>query len=325
MMSLIAILLGVAAILCICALCVGLILHQGTVPLELEPFAIVYGLLLFPVILGWNAFVAFLYALTRNRFATYSICLGAMLVVGIQILTGEMTWVWNWSLAGALTWTDLGPFEMDRVPLLLNRLMVLGAGLLLLVLTVRIFPRREFDSTRIVLRLRPGALTRSALFLSPLILVPLGLGIALQRGEVLQDRPAISPRQRTGQGFTSVLGHVGAGSLQVGHCHLGRQPHLAKDRHRVRPQQRREVPSQHAGRMVPRPVARRDPPARVLQVREYGLEFGPVFITHERNPRIHVGRIEVGAERVQRVHRGREGRAKTAGCMDQDLAGQVYG
>ena len=175
-------LLGAAAILCLGALCVVLMVQQGTVPVEVEPFLIVYGLLLFPAVLFWNAFIACAYALTRNRFATYAIGLGVSIAAALQAALGGMSWVWNWSLIGALRWTDLGPFELDREPLLLNRLMVLGAGLLFLILTVRIFPRRAFDTTRLVVRLRPGSLARTVLRLSPWIVVPLGLGLALQGG-----------------------------------------------------------------------------------------------------------------------------------------------
>ena len=175
-------LLGLAPMVVVFAVCAILILVEGRVPLDVEPYGIVYGLLIFPVVIFWNAFMAVVYSITRNRGASYAIGLGAMISVFILFVRGDQSWVWNWSLVSALTWTDLGTFEMDRLPLLLNRLMVLSAALFFFVLAARVFPRRAFDSTSTVLRLRPGALVKSALLLSPFWLIPVGLGIALQKG-----------------------------------------------------------------------------------------------------------------------------------------------
>jgi len=175
-------LLGLVPMAAVFAVCAILILAEGRVPLDLEPYGIVYGLLIFPVVIFWNTFMAMVYSITRNRGASYAIGLGAMISIAILFARDEMSWVWNWSLASALTWTDLGTFEMDRLPLLLNRLMVLSAGLFFFVLAARVFPRRNFDSTSTVLRLRPWALVKTGLLLSPLWLIPVGLGIALQKG-----------------------------------------------------------------------------------------------------------------------------------------------
>ncbi|MCZ6597376.1 MAG: M1 family aminopeptidase [Planctomycetota bacterium] len=174
--------LGVLCVAFVALACIVILAVQGTVPLDVTPFALVYGLLLLPTVLFWNALIAALYTLTRNRFATYALGLGLMIWVGIEFALGNMSWTWNWSLVAALSWTDLGPFEMDRTPLLLNRLMVLGAALFLFVLCVRIFPRRAFDSTRVVLRLRPRALGWTALVLLPWAIIPVGLGLSLQKG-----------------------------------------------------------------------------------------------------------------------------------------------
>ncbi len=174
--------LGLVIPLVVFAVCAVLLLVKGQVPFDPAPYFIVYGLLLFPVVIVWNAFVALVYALSRSRLATYAISFGVMIATGLQLLLGNMSWTWNWSLLGALTWTDIGPFEMDRTPLVLNRLMVIGAAAFFFALTVRVFPRRQFDATQIVLRLRPAALGRTALRLSLWVIAPLGLGIALQKG-----------------------------------------------------------------------------------------------------------------------------------------------
>ena len=174
--------LGVFCVTTVFLVCAVLIAVDDTVAFNLKPYLVVYGLLVVPIVLFWNAFIAAVYSLTRNRFATYAIGLGVVIWTGIELLLGNMSWVWNWSLVAALRWTDLGPFEMDRVPLTLNRLMTIGVAVFLFVLAARVFPRRQFDSTRVLLRLRPGALALTGLKLLPWAIIPLGLGIALQRG-----------------------------------------------------------------------------------------------------------------------------------------------
>ena len=64
-----------------------------------------------------SAFVGFVYSLTGNRFD--HLCDGYR---GDDqwwdpVDLRKMSWVWNWSLAGALRWSDMGPFEIDRMPL----------------------------------------------------------------------------------------------------------------------------------------------------------------------------------------------------------------
>ena len=73
-------------------------------------------------------------------------------------MRGRMNWVSNWDLWSATRWTDIATFQYDALPLLLNRLTVLGLAVFFTVLTVRLFERRERDATRTLLRLRPGAL-----------------------------------------------------------------------------------------------------------------------------------------------------------------------
>jgi len=175
-------LLALLPMLIVFVVCAVVLLGQGKVELDGTPYLVVYGLLLFPVVLIWNCFMALVFAVTRNRFTTYALGFGALIGTGLQLAFGTMSWTWNWTLAGALQWTDLGPFELDRFPLTLNRLMVLATALLFFIVAVRIFPRRQFDSTRVLLRLKPGALARTSLRLSPWILMPIALGITLQKG-----------------------------------------------------------------------------------------------------------------------------------------------
>ncbi len=172
-------LVGVAIMLAAFVGCAIVLLVQGKVPLELRPFVLTWGALLTITFLGWTSFVTAVLALTRNRYTTYAVCLGALALTGYRQFIGKMNWVGNWDLWGVLRWSDMGILEMDRPALVLNRLMVLGLAVFFTVLAVRFFPRRDYDGVRILERLRPLSLFVSSLRLLPYFLVPLGLGIAL--------------------------------------------------------------------------------------------------------------------------------------------------
>ena len=171
--------LGLAIVLACLLGSLGILAFQGRVPLDLVPFVVVWGLLLVPTFLVWTAFVSAVQAVTSNRYATYTVGLGVMILTGWAQARNHMNWVWNWDLWSALRWTDIAPFEYDRVPLVLNRLMWLGVAVLFTVLAVRLFERRERDATRLVHALRPGALLASAWSLVPLLLVPVVAGAVL--------------------------------------------------------------------------------------------------------------------------------------------------
>lgn len=155
------------------------LLVQGTVGLELWPFFVSWGLLLFPTFVFWSAFCSMLHALTRDRYATYAFALAALALSGYLQLRGHMTWVWNWNLWNAVRWSDFGTFELNARQLLLNRLLVLGAAVLFLTVAVRFYGRRDLDAARILHRLRPKPLVRGGLRLLPFALVPIVLGVML--------------------------------------------------------------------------------------------------------------------------------------------------
>jgi hypothetical protein len=173
---------GFVAMLAVFVTCAVLLLRQGTVPLDPTPYVIVYGLLMGPVVLFWCAFVSLVYSLTGSRFTTYAISIVWMTTSGILIATKKMSWVWNWSLSGALRWSDIAPFELNRTPLVLNRLLVLAVALLFLAIMFWVFPRRRFDQGQVMMRLRPAALVRTGLRLAPLLLIPIVLGVTLHKG-----------------------------------------------------------------------------------------------------------------------------------------------
>jgi len=152
---------------------------QGRTPFELTPFAIVWGLLLVPTFLVWTAFVCATFAATNNRFATYAVGLAAVGLTGWFQARGKMNWVGNWELWSATRWSDISPFELDRLPLVLNRVFVLGLAALFIVLTLRFFARRERDATRQVERFRLPALGKALLALLPWMAVPAVAGTTL--------------------------------------------------------------------------------------------------------------------------------------------------
>ncbi len=170
---------GVVILLASLLACAIALLVQGTVPISMGPYLLVWGLLLFPTFFAWTAFVTAAYAAVGNRYAAYSISLALLIYSGYRALTGQMSWAGNWPLWGVLRWSDLGFFETDRVALILNRVMVLGFAVFFTMLAVRLFRRRGADAVRIVHRLAPLELGRAALRLSPFALLPLAACMAL--------------------------------------------------------------------------------------------------------------------------------------------------
>ncbi|HLN30950.1 MAG TPA: ABC transporter permease subunit [Gemmataceae bacterium] len=171
----------VGAVILLAALigCAIVLLVQGRVEFALRPFLLTWALLLPVTFFGWTAFTMAVLAVTRNRYTTYGICLGALIFTGYRQLTGHMNWVGNWDLWSVLRWSDMQVFELDGRALLLNRIMVLGLGVFFTALAVRWFPRRELDAGRTLQRFYPLPLLKTALRLLPYALVPLAAGIML--------------------------------------------------------------------------------------------------------------------------------------------------
>jgi ABC-2 type transport system permease protein len=156
--------------------CIAVLAIQGTVAFSPWPFVVVWGLVLVPTFLVWSAFVTAVAALLRNRYVTHAVCLGVLILTGYAQLSGHMNWAGNWDAWGVITWSDMGPLELNRLPLALNRLMVLSLTALLVAVAVRFFARRDFDAARIVHRLRPAPLLGQGLRLLPFVVVPAALG-----------------------------------------------------------------------------------------------------------------------------------------------------
>ncbi len=157
--------------------------QQGRVPLAIGPFLIVWGLLLTPTMIVWMAFIAAVLALTKSRFATYGVGLGAALLTAFFFMRGHMNWVGNWPLFGtarggsAVPWSDLGRFEIDRSAIVLNRLFYLALAALFGWFASRFLLRRDRDRLHPVLQ--PAERRRTLRTAGVLALLPLVLGFTL--------------------------------------------------------------------------------------------------------------------------------------------------
>ena len=168
------------------ASCLVALAVQGTVGLQLGPFVIVWGGLLAPTLVLVVAAVALAHTLTGSRYATYGLALAAMIVSGQRELGGRTSWLDNWSLWGVLRWSDMGPLQLDRSALVLNRLLVLACAALFFTLAVVARRRTEGDGAGAVLRPTARSLAAALLALVPLLAPPLAIGtllyVRIQRG-----------------------------------------------------------------------------------------------------------------------------------------------
>lgn len=158
---------------------VVVLLIQGRAPVEVRPFALLWGLLLLPTFFLWTTFVAALHSIARNRYATYGLALGVLILCGWLQSRDLITWVTNWNLWMVVNWSDMGPLELDRTPLLLNRLLWIAWGVAFTAFAVKLFPRRELDPSGVLLRLRPPALLKSLLRFSPFLAAPIVLSFVV--------------------------------------------------------------------------------------------------------------------------------------------------
>ena len=148
---------------------------------DLWPFLAAWGGVMVPTFVFWTAFVTAAFALCRNRYAVYGLGLAILIYTVFEMNVGEpLSWVTNWIAWNSMIfWSDMGAFSLHGRALLLNRLLYLSLVPLLLALALRWFGRQEFDAIRILHRLRPRALLRSALRLLPFAAPPLVLASAL--------------------------------------------------------------------------------------------------------------------------------------------------
>lgn len=186
---------GVILLAALIASFVVILVQGGGAPLALRPFALLWGLLLLPTFFTWSAFVAALHALSRNRYATYALALGALALHGFASLRGWLSWVSNWNLWNVVQWSDLGPLELDTKALVLNRALWLSLGVAFTAFAVRLFPRRQQDAAATLLRLQPLALLKSHGRFSPWLALPAVLFLVL-RVEVAEGRGGKAAEKR---------------------------------------------------------------------------------------------------------------------------------
>ena len=183
-------LVGVVVVIAAFVGCALVLAFQGRAPIELYPFALVWGGLLVPTLVLWCAFVVAVHALTRSAMATWGLGLAAWIVTLVLIARDDVNWVGNWPLWNVVSrttpdgvlhsrWSDLGTFELLRRELWLNRAFALALAVLFLAVALRFHPRRASDPSGTLLRLRPRPLFLSTLRLAPWAVPALALGIYL--------------------------------------------------------------------------------------------------------------------------------------------------
>ncbi|MDE2870137.1 MAG: M1 family aminopeptidase [Gemmatimonadota bacterium] len=157
--------------------------NDSPVGYDLYPFIAMWGGVLLPTFIFWTALVTALFSLLRNRFAAYGAGL-AILVYTIfrQQTEGTPGWLGNWQGRNFVLWSDMGAFSLHGTPILLNRLLYLSLVPLLVAVSIRWFPRRDFDATETLNRTHPRRLALGALRLLPLAIVPVVLGSVLYAG-----------------------------------------------------------------------------------------------------------------------------------------------
>ena len=156
------------------------IVSDSPVGYDFFPFVAVWGGVLLPTFAFWTALVTALFSLLRNRYAAYLAGLAILVytIYGIET-DGTPGWLTNWLGWNLVYWTDMGAFSLHGTPILLNRLLYLSCVPLLVAVSVRWFPRRAFDATATLNRMRPKALAIGALRLLPLAVVPIALASML--------------------------------------------------------------------------------------------------------------------------------------------------
>lgn len=164
-----------------------ILLVQGLkTPIEPAVFALVWGVILAPTLILWSAFVTFLQAALRNRYATYVVALGVLILTGFLTQFGYINWASRWHLWSGVVWSDLDRLELHWTAILWNRTAALLLAFTFVVLALRVWPRRAADIRSVADRLRPAKLLRGAIVPTlaalPPALVIIGMLVAMRGG-----------------------------------------------------------------------------------------------------------------------------------------------
>ncbi len=131
---------------------------------ELPTLVLIFGVLLVPTIVVWGSFVAFLHAAIRNRFAVYGIALAVLVATGFATQFDHLNWATKWHLWNSVQWSELDRLAFMWPAIATNRLLVLTLAFFLVVVTLRIWPRRTPDLRAMADRLRPWHLLKATAF-----------------------------------------------------------------------------------------------------------------------------------------------------------------
>ena len=131
-------------------------------PFTLQPsvLVLILGILLAPTLIVWCSFVAFLYALLRNRFVVYGVALVALIGTGFATQFGQMNWLTSWHLWSGLRWSELDRLAFMWDAIVINRLTVLALAAFFIVATLSLWPRRVPDLRAVADRMTPARFFR---------------------------------------------------------------------------------------------------------------------------------------------------------------------
>ena len=155
------------------------ILYDGKASITLTPFILIWGVLLIPTFVFWIASIMYAFTLLKSRYAVYAAGIGLLLLSGYAQYKQYMNWVFNWNLWYAVNWSDISVFELDRIAVILNRLLIVSMSVLLLRAAVASFHRYDRDPLRAIQDLRPRIVVRSLFRWLPWMATPLTIGIIL--------------------------------------------------------------------------------------------------------------------------------------------------
>ena len=157
-------------------------------------FTLIWGLLLAPTLILWSAFVMVVFSVTLNRYATYALCLAALITTGFATQWGYMNWATKWHLWSGVRWSELDRLGFARGEVTWNRILTLFVTVVLVALALRLYPRRSSDARGVADRFSPWRLARTSLpilgLAAPALLIAGGMLLAMRRGP--EGGPAVS-------------------------------------------------------------------------------------------------------------------------------------
>ena len=119
---------------------------QGTGFVSVQPFLLVWGVIMTLSLVLWMACVLWITGQTKNWVTAYACSLFVLGGSIYAVSRGWMDWSTNWLLWGVLRWSDAGALGKDHEGLLLNRGWVLALACLITILSIIGYHRVARDS-----------------------------------------------------------------------------------------------------------------------------------------------------------------------------------